>query len=372
MDIDDTDLFRLSHRPSTCSALIVDGPHMMHTEDDGERIFQRKPSGLLEGQILKLNNSGKLFGDVLFPDMKKRLEHIAAVVGIIYAGYKTDGNDELEYWSGSGFRVSEDVIITAEHVVKPIHQDGAKTYKLEKIYVFFGADATEDKEISSNQLSANDDAFELKPLSREVDSHFKDLMKFQAEGKEDFEWKTLNDFSFLKFADRKPTTSSFALPVSPKTFEKLTETTNCFVIGYPGHVSLVKFKEDYGSDAGQVETLYEAVRQQMQNFEHKIISVGVCTHGTPGGLLAHRCPTLRGTSGGLFGILDDDEIKFAGVHIGGSKRMDNNFAVPANMPAFVYSYMRNVVTKDFLEKNKGALQPLLEYYEQLKKTFPFM
>jgi len=184
-------------------------------------------------------------------------------------------------------------------------------------------------------------------------------------------WKTKNDFSFLKFVKFRPSIEQYALPQpSP------TNSPDCFVIGYPGHIEFSKFKEDYGSELTEenIKSLYSALELKTSHFEHKIVSIGARTTnlgGTDETASCHRCPTLRGSSGGFFGILDHNQAKFAGVHIGGSKDLQNNYLIPCFDPAFLYCYMKSV-SPEFFKKHQKDLQPLVEYFNKLCQKYPAM
>lgn len=189
--------------------------------------------------------------------------------------------------------------------------------------------------------------------------------------KEQNPWKTLNDFSFLKFkGDRRPD-APILFPGDPSCISKIGDA-DCFVIGYPGKINLKKFEEDYNANGGEgnVEQLYYSVQQKANGFQHKIISTGRCTTIQIDGLLGHRCPTLRGTSGGVLALLVESSLEFIGVHVGGALRMENNYAIPISLPAFIFSYLENVATEDFVTENKIQLKPFLEYCEKLRYTVP--
>jgi len=328
-----------------------------------EFIFQDKETGEMKGQILKLNNSGEIFEHSTTAELKKRLEECSSCVGRIFVGYKSEKTQVLKFRTGSGFRVSEDCVVSAEHVVEEIVLNG-DTWSLEQIYIIFKVDATAPKEVNPENLKSNKRAFELKKMDRSLDKKFTSpvFIDTNSNGKE--QWPYINDFSFLKFVSEKPSSKVLvALPMDPSKISKLVDE-DCFVIGYPGWIDLQKFKEGYTTKPEDVNILYDTVKIQTQGFEHKAISIGKFTTFKTN-YVTHRCPTLKGTSGGFFGHLKESGIRFIGVHVGGKENMENNVAIPISDPAFLYSYMTNVATKTFLDQYSKDIQPLLDYYKSL-------
>jgi hypothetical protein len=158
----------------------------------------------------------------------------------------------------------------------------------------------------------------------------------------------------------------YALPCSPELLRKLP--FDAFVVGYPGFLPEKKFVEDYGKNVKDSQKLYEAVRNLTGGFQRKVLSTGVCGPNRPCNLLEHRCPTLRGNSGGIFGSLNaakGNSLRFAGVHIGGVYDMHFNYAIPIDLPAFVYAYVTAVVDEEFAKKHAEELEPILALYNAI-------
>jgi len=248
-------------------------------------------------------------------------------------------------------------VLTAFHVVKPLHYVDGLTCELSQIYIYFAVDATSDHLLT--KLASKSNVFKLKAMDRnDVDSLYGETLKYKNVDGKTGSWSTLNDFAFLQFENSKPISlGEYPLPMPPETISKITPNTHCFVCGYPGWIAKDKFVIDYGSGVTleNLENLYSSVESKTNHFEHKIISIGVCEAiDSTLGSLAHRCPTLRGTSGGLFGIIDSDGVTFAGVHVGGAKSMENNCVIPISYPPFNYAYMKAVATKDFLTKHPSV------------------
>jgi len=364
MDVDNnTDLIPYYPRYGD---LFVDGPQMFEpSSHHHEKVFQNNSTGELEGEIVPLNNRGEIYLQPYKSEVKARLEGIVSCVGRIFAGYCADGADktDLKFWMGSGFLVRKDIVLTAQHVVKESHQIEGITYKLHKVYIFFGVDATTGKEINLSQLASMRDAFELTLLPRVSDTLFP-VPPCYGPVETRKTWN-LNDFAFLRFVAHQPTSIPIALPTDPSSLGN-NGPKECFVVGYPGGIDRKKFGADYGASKPTSDTdiLYEAIRKQTLGFEHKIISRGKWSVDSEP-LFPHRCPTLRGTSGGLFSLFEDGGIRFAGIHVGGCQELENNFMIPITSPAFTYAYFKLVADADFLKEYGTMLGPYKEYYDQL-------
>lgn len=140
------------------------------------------------------------------------------------------------------------------------------------------------------------------------------------------------------------------------------------VVSYPGYIEVGKFVLDYtegfsrGEVQGDPKDLYYRLVAQTSNFETKIVSLGPSTKpdstiNSP--LMLHQCPTVRGTSGGLYlqlsQLLDEpvddiDASELAGVslfpseevsgtsHAGGAPK-DPIIYRKAPKPPFSQAYM---------------------------------
>ncbi len=246
---------------------------------------------------------------------------------------------------------------TAAHVVKPIHVEEGIVYSLKKIYISFEPLATSDN-LPTKQLDGLPYVFELEAIdgSREIDKKFPIDLVFQISGKPDYHWDTKNDFAFLHFKKNKPLVEAvpIASMANPADLNKISPQASLFVVGYPGAITQNKFIEDYAKSLHKDETvkLFEETRLKMGGmlichvmvvgFDRKVISLGP---STPCNHLAYKCPSLRQMSGGLIGCLeamDETQIKFVGIHVGGAERMDNNFGIPVAHAAFQDYYKQHV------------------------------
>jgi len=244
--------------------------------------------------------------------------------------------------------------------------ENGKTLNLRKIFIYFDVDASWGKEV--NESSLNNVGYKLVVLPRYADKYFPDPL---LAGNSELKWDYVNDYAFLKFDGPTPPIEKvpIAFPMSPSHVLKLANV-DCFVCGFPGQLTEEEFKEKVTSTT-DLKILYESIRNKSHGFEHKIISLSRCTYAAHDRLISHQCPTLGGVSGGLFGTIEHDGIMFSGIHVGGFTILENNYAVPVSLPAFVVDYMKNVATEDFKGSYKTQLEPYLAYYETLvKNTIP--
>lgn len=153
------------------------------------------------------------------------------------------------------------------------------------------------------------------------------------------------------------------------------------VLGFPCPTTLFQF-----IDASH---LFKRVKRELTDrFQRKTCSLGAFTVPSPSQptsnnaiVFEHRCPTLRGTSGGPFLVLhsqfhgEGKETRFAGIHIGvdpialqqytasrGSQStmpMPNNYAISVRDPAFVRAYLRAIAQDvNFSQKHRVFLANL--------------
>lgn len=141
-----------------------------------------------------------------------------------------------------------------------------------------------------------------------------------------------------------------------------------FVIGYPGFIAEDKFIEDYANNSSNLtddaKALHKYVHDQSGGFERKVVSIGSMQVNKKG-LITHRCPTLRGTSGGILCQIDNIQggmPTFVGIHIGGCTSMENNFAVPICQAEFglelVYHLCKHNV--DVLKAHAAQFRPIVQ------------
>ncbi|KYQ91314.1 hypothetical protein DLAC_08261 [Tieghemostelium lacteum] len=337
----------------------VCGPHSLQTEkDSGEQVFQEK-SGLVEGFIFSVNSRHELNYCSIAASFKSNIEKCTTAVGRIFSRYDSP-NAEPKWWCGTGFCVNENSVLSAHHVVKPRHIENGNTYTLSEVYIYFGVNAKDGEEVSCNFIRTNADSYQLTLLTTLVDKYFPD--KISTVGGT-YTWEYLNDFAILTFKDKKPKDMCYLLPKYP-----FVESDKFFTIGYPGYISQPKFKEDYPQETTNIDGLYATVYRDTNQFEHLVVSVGIGTLKDKT-LSTHRCPTLRGISGGILGT-DKSGSYFVGVHIGGDKDMKNNFAISITYPAFVYAYFQHIVNDSFFQQHITDLHQYKSYYEKIKADHP--
>ncbi|KYQ91585.1 hypothetical protein DLAC_07353 [Tieghemostelium lacteum] len=335
--------------PNQPISYFIDGPQSLET-DYGERVFQDK-LGMVDGKIMTLNSKGKITQTSLNTETKSMIEKSSAPIGRLFVSYSN--GQENKWFAGSGFLVSPTHVITAYHVVKPTHEN----FTLNKVYIYFGVDATFAREVISDKLPEMEDAFELKEVPRDFDKKFTKPMTFK-----DTTWKTTNDIAILKFVDKTPGIN-YLFPL----FSENTDGGH-FVVGYPGFINVEKFKIDYGDNHGNaLDNLYSQVQQDTLGFQHKTVSINQQSGNESGdNLSSHQCPTLRGTSGGLIGKLNNVNPHFVGIHIGGDGDMQINYWISIKHPLFVHIYFNNIANEQFILENQTILQPYIEYYNSLQ------
>lgn len=192
-------------------------------------------------------------------------------------------------------------------------------------------------------------------------------------------WKNNNDFRFLKLRTPFNNVYRCAIPIPISTIPD--DPLYCFVVGYPSKITYEKFltdyKEIYEKDTDEEKRRYfEEIRQLMDSFEKKIISVGSGIILESDRVVNHFCPTIRGTSGGLFRITDgsistDSITFFNGLHLGGNMTMKHNLSLLVTDKAFAFEY----ITKVFLNEpdffNQSQIKPFVQkYLQEVKKENP--
>jgi len=419
-------------------AFVVDGAQVgtsaLVQSDAGEGIFQTDHE-IIGAILLVDSDTGRVFEPQLRRQSSSALvpwkhvidKHLLPVVRI-FAHCKAS-NGSLKIWVGSGFRVSPIHILTARHVVKSQHvDDDGKTYVLDKITFSTRVTArvvTEQHRGASLLGPSEYSLLDQVPVS----SHFPDKLFIT-----DTEtWNTMNDFVFLTIASPESVQIPSAIPLFPRTSSDERHTS--VVVSYPGDITFKKFAEDYAqgeapSDSdptSHAEALYASVAFQMANFETKVVSFGPWTPDPRGHLVFHQCPTIRGTSGGLFVQLDqlppplEDNSHlsssgasasshdasfvttplfeetgdspytlqhssiaplpapsvpfFTGIHVGGNQRMRNNVVFPTSFPAFALEYVQHILLSTdqsvvtFIESNRDHLASFVSPHLDVLRSY---
>eukprot|EP01133_Synstelium_polycarpum_P015444 gene15444-18319_t len=235
------------------------------------------------------------------------------------------------------------MVITANHVVKNelVDLETQETGTLCGVYIYFGVVATYI-EVDPHCIQELDDAYELSLVTPLRNSR---------------DWNKDKDISILKFtSNRMPPGSDYLLPSDATTED------NCYVIGYPSLNRDMLFQDDFEDSTTELSNnLYEQISSQPYFLDHKVVSTSNQCSIQKDGLLTHLCPTLKGTSGGLFGVLG--KSTFTGIHIGGE--LGHNYAISVQHPSFIQAYLTHVVTESFMEKHRQDLVPLVDRYQQL-------
>jgi len=186
------------------------------------------------------------------------------------------------------------------------------------------------------------------------------------------QWKTNNDFIFLKLKTLLSSQYRYAIPMAihPKV-----DLMSCFVVGYPSKITYEKFKNDYAEiyekdTEEERRRYYEEIKQIMDGFEKKIVSVGSGKFlDNCDSVVNHYCPTIRGTSGGLFRILSNDDISspdsttfFNGLHLGGNNKMKHNLSFLVTDKAFAWEYISKVLSNELEFFKQPLLFPLIKSF----------
>jgi hypothetical protein len=253
--------------------------------------------------------------------------------------------------------VSPTHFVTAAHVVKKTHQkdEFGHEYILKEIYY-----APNDHLPVSDFIEIKRTKFPTLELPKEkfVDS----LPQFDRLYLGDTEnpWKMKNDFVFLKA--REPVSENIGIAF-PHT--NGNPAGRCFVVGYPNSIAPAKYQQDY-HDGPDTLVFYYEVQQLMGGFDRKVISFADDFSPSIGqtDLDRHHCPTIRGTSGGLFSFFDASAARplFHGIHLGGSQTMKNNFSLPVSKPEFALEFAYQIL-------EQGEHITFIFQYKDLFKAF---
>jgi len=261
-------------------------------------------------------------------------------------------------------------------VLKDFHEyNGEKFLRTLNIYTTFVVNAKLGDDVEISDMEEGIFFYKLEYILPDKDLDVK-YPKYQKKGGSEEYWSTLNDFAFLRFInERKHSEGCISFPSIPKN----TESNEVMVIGYPGFCTFEKYKESYGIDSNlsedKLKHLYISIAAKTNNFGCKILSLpdkAVLITTEENTLAAHRCPTLKGTSGAYFGPLKNSLLskkshsRFYGVHIGGSITQENNFAFLVTQKSFIHEYKRIVLNdKGFIEEYKEELNEYLEYISRI-------
>ncbi|EFA80022.1 hypothetical protein PPL_06843 [Heterostelium album PN500] len=316
--------------------------------DSAERVFHE--NGKPIGQIVTLNSNSKIIGKSL--QHKEAYENTSSGVGRIFVKYNVKGENEPVWCSGTGFCVKNNLVMTAAHVLAypvDIH------LKYDKIYIFFGPDATITSEIDLTNINV-ETMHELESCGRDYDYKFNDPFIVTDHKNTPYSWHTRNDLEVLRFKGTPPTGINIIFPMPPTNDIEIDH----YVMGYPGHIELEKFISDYkGSTEQNLGALYVQVNQESRGFQRKTVSIGKVVRSNEN-VISHLCPTLKGASGGIFAI-SQHERKFVGVHLGGTEET-GNIALSVTHPLFLHIYRTFVLDDDqFIQDNLKNLELYLNH-----------
>lgn len=199
--------------------------------------------------------------------------------------------------------------------------------------------------------------------------------------KEDWDaWKESYDYCFLQFEDRQPSIQD--MPISfPLVHKPVSPTSIAAVFGYPINMEFEKFLADYCPDSSNENGYKELFYQASKYFDFEILSTSEedCEQEKDSAIFTHRCPTIRGCSGGLLTFVTESScVLFHGIHLGGDKKMPNNKAVNVKTKSLAKEYIAQVLCS-IDKETKESIQPaaasyivqFLQYHAELIKESNF-
>ncbi|EFA80015.1 hypothetical protein PPL_06836 [Heterostelium album PN500] len=322
-------------------------------------------NGKTIGDIVLFTSESKILGDL---PHKEAYEKTSKAVGRIFVSFKIPNKKELSWFGGTGFCVKKDLVMTAAHVTAyPVNinapletQEMQRNLKHEKIYIFFGTDATTESEVDLENINPTT-MYELESYGK-LESNYP--LVVSGDDNKQHPWHP-NDLEVLKFKGKPPTDIDILFPILPTDDRQVVH----YAMGYPNYVNLNDFVSSYGtSDTNNLIILYTNVSQQSRNFEKKTIFIEKIAKFRDH-VISHHCPTLKGVSGGILAI-SQHERKFVGVHLGGNSVI-GNFAISVTHPTFWHLYKTFVLDGQFIKENYKHLEDYLNYfkYTSPKKTF---
>ncbi|KAL0478309.1 hypothetical protein AKO1_000308 [Acrasis kona] len=317
-------------------------------------------------EIVFVTDFGQVVGDILLLNCRNKLQKKHAIhnanvrsmiesssegVGRIFVEYNTSKGG-IQYFVGSAFAVTNNIIVTADHNVDAIREKDEVTFTLHRIFITFDPYTRFQEEVGIENM------LELELLPKVVDS----LDEFKSTPYELNSTFRRNDFRFLRFKNGE-VSPTFLLP------KHIPEETNCVVIGTPGSVDKTTFVNDHPSENS--DELFEDLKERMDSFQRKTISSGSCEQ-TLEGFMLHRCPTLKGFSGGLVVILSKPMTYqyFSGIHIGGSMGINKNVFISVNRPEFAVEYALAIQNDTyFVAQNKNNLVDYFSTFSEETKNY---
>ncbi|EFA80013.1 hypothetical protein PPL_06834 [Heterostelium album PN500] len=321
-------------------------------DDTAERVFHDE--GLKIGKIVTFNSKSKILS---FPSLphKEFYESTSNAVGRIFIKYRSkEDNDKVFWYTKTGFCIKRDTVITSCLAIEELN--------FEKVYIFFGCDATVESEIDLTHL--DEFGIELVSCGRAFDALFRDPIILKGSDDHLYSWLICNDIEILQFKGEPPIDQQYLLPMIPTK----KQTTDYYVMGYPGHIDLKQFADLYGERSMKYGLLYVDVHNYTRGFQRKTIFIGEALTFDEK-VITHQCPTFKGTAGGILADSEYDK-KFIGIHIGGTKEV-GNVALSVTHPVFWHVYKTYVLDGDpqFLNENRAELEPFLNYFKfnQIKR-----
>ncbi|EFA80020.1 hypothetical protein PPL_06841 [Heterostelium album PN500] len=348
-------------------------PSSVIPETYGER-FTHNNRGVIDGDISMFNSKTELVNsEITSISYKKDIEKIAKSVGRLFIRYKDD-KDNLFWFTGTGFCISRDKVVTAAQLVRPKKQNNDSTLTLDKIFIFFKSDATVEEEIELSTIEREEDFYELQPIV--------DLQQYQnhkltyTKNQQHYNWSVQHSLEILQVVGNAPANAQYILPALPSIAHPIltnSDSNKFYLIGYPLYIEEDEFKRWYKDSRNNIDreyeinfnNLYKLASRYTKAFQRKTISFSEVADISDNELSAHQIPSLAGCSGGVIGSVRKGN-QFLGIHIGGVESLFTNFAISVTHPLFYEIYKKYVLSDpSFLEKHEPILKPYINYCENI-------
>jgi len=352
---------------------ISDGKHAVEAIElaPEQEALCETPSGDILGLVGVINeNELYVKGNLLDQNFTSLCEFGLVASGRIYALY-TSADGKVLCYLGSGFKVSQAVVLTAGHVCAPITVKDGVTYTFQAAYMNFKPDTSG----TIGEESPNYPYCYRLRLLQHPALHQLNCGYVLKDGTVQ-PWTPPNDFSFLTLDDDRGGNAerfrsiSYVYPViTPHVLHG-----NCFVIGYPGVLSPSTLALNYPN------LKYETVTRIFAGFQKKTVSFGVTTGlafnsitGENLNLIHHNANAIPGDSGGLFLAYNEsrDIQGFSGIHVGGVLAINQNCVLSTTNINLALSYFNaiSIDTQDFMLMDRARLQPYYNHFvQQLPQT----
>jgi len=179
-------------------------------------------------------------------------------------------------------------------------------------------------------------------------------------------WEEFNDFIFLH--------GDFSTYARANIYTSDHSVIHSSVSGYPVMMDVQDFCNLHGETkpAAAHEKFYDVIADQFGGFEQNSNMLGSMAIDK-NGIIMHDCPTIQGVSGGLLAIAQDKQKEelmqnhayFSGLHLGGSKEHQMNYAISLTNRTFAIEYLTQMYThsRDVFYKDYEYLRAVMEFHD---------